>query len=221
MNNQDFKNIKVLVWDLDGTLYKSLPELGQAMHGAFIKILQEHKNLSHEEAAKLLEETKKIHKGNTKSLSALGCGDRVSLIRRIESLVNKASFLKIDQKLQSVFQELHSFQHVLLSDTTHKTIVAELEALGLSHTIFNFIIGVDDMGTTKPDLSFFKSALNQTKLPAKDHLMIGDRVEIDLLPAKQLSMKTCLVWDTNNYKEVDFSLSTVYDVVKLFEEKSV
>lgn len=221
MNSEDFKNIKVLVWDLDGTLYQSIPVLLQAMQGAYIKILQEHKSLSKEEATSLLEETKKIHKGATRSLQALGCGDRISIIRRIESLVNKAAFLKIDPKLQAVFQELHSFQHILLSDTTHKTIVTELEALGLSHTIFNFIQGVDDTGTTKPDLLFFKSALNHTKLPAKDHLSIGDRVDVDLLPAKQMGMKTCLVWDTNNYKEVDFSLSTVYEVVKLFAEESV
>lgn len=218
MNREDFKDIKILVWDLDGTLYKSLPELTSAMHQAFIKILQEHKNLDYEEAEKLLGETRKIYKGYTRSLSVLGCGDRISIIKRIEEIVNKASFLKIDPKIQLVFEELHSFQHILLSDTTHKTIVAELEALGLSHTIFNLIVGVDDTGTTKPDKSFFTYALAQTNLPAKNHLSIGDRIDVDLLPAKSLGMKTCLVWSEEQTEEVNISLPTVYNVLDLFKE---
>lgn len=208
-------DVKVLVWDLDGTLYKSLPELSQAMHQAFIKILGEYKNLSLKEADKLLEETKKIHKGTTKSLQALGCGSRVSIIKRVEGLVDKTSYLKVDHKLQQLFIYLSSFHHVLLSDTTHRTIISELEALGLSHTLFDFIVGVDDTNTTKPDLSFFKTVLDHTNSPKGSHLMIGDRLEIDLIPAKRLGMKTCLVW--GNSPEVDISLPTVYDVVKLFQ----
>lgn len=212
--NKDFSEIKVLIWDLDGTLYQSQKDLLEAMHGAQVKILEEHKNLSFDEASKLLNETVQIHKGITKSLSALGCGDRISIIRKIENLVNKAAFLKVDPKLQFIFQKLSSFRHFLLSDTTHAVIEKELEALGLSSSIFEQIIGVDDTKTTKPDLSFFKSTLDNTGLPPNQHLSIGDRVQIDLVPAKQLGMKTCLVWNSSD--TVDISLPTVYDVVQLF-----
>lgn len=214
MTKDQFSDIKVLIWDLDGTLYQSQKDLLEAMHGAQVKILEEHKNLSYEKAVKLLSETVKIHKGVTKSLSALGCGDRVSIIKKIENLVNKAAFLKHDPRLQYLFQELSSFKHYLLSDTTHQTIEKELEGLGLSSSIFEHIVGVDDTKTTKPDLSFFKSALNYSNLSPDKHLSIGDRIQIDLIPAKQLGMKTCLVWNSSN--EVDISLPTVYDVVQLF-----
>lgn len=216
MNKGDLRKIKVLIWDLDGTLYQSQKDLLEAMHGAQVKILEEHKNLSFEQASLLLEESVKIHKGVTKSLSSLGCGDRVSIIKRIENLVNKAAFLKVDTRLQCIFRELSLFKHYLLSDTTHETIEKELSALGLSSSIFEHIVGVDDTKTTKPDLSFFKSALNYSNLSAGEHLSIGDRIQIDLMPAKQLGMKTCLVWGSSN--DVDISLPTVYDVVQLFTD---
>ncbi len=219
MNNNLCQEIKVLVWDLDGTLYQSIPALTQAMENAFVSILQQEKKLDWQEAEALFNQTRKIHQGATKSLQALGCGDRVSIIKKIESLVDKASFLRVDPQLQLVFQQLYSFQHVLLSDTSHQVIIAELEALGLSHTIFNLILGVDDVGLTKPDRLFFTTVLNQTGLPANQHLMIGDRVAIDLLPAKHLGMKTCLVWQENQVEGIDFVLPTVYKVVDLFAKE--
>lgn len=218
MNQDNFKTVKILLWDLDGTLYQSIPQLSQAMQQAFIKILQQHKSLDDNQAKTLFEETRKIHKSATRSLSALGCGDKVSIIKKIESLVDKASFLKIDHQLQLVFQQLYYFQHFLLSDSTHQTIIAELEALGLSHTIFNDIIGVDDIGTTKPDRKFFDYVLKQTGLPPNNHLIIGDRPEVDLLPAKFLGIKTCLVWSNQPLKGIDICLPTVYNVPDLFEK---
>lgn len=219
MVNAKLQDIKVLVWDLDGTLYQSIPEFNLAMHKAFVQILGKHKNLKLDQADLLLDETKKIYKGSIKSLQALGCGSFLSIVKEIEKLVNKASHLKLDRKLQQLFVDLSSFRHILLSDTTHPTIVAELETLGLSHTIFELVVGIDDTGVSKPDLSFFRTVLNQTDLKPDKHLMIGDRVEIDLAPAKQLGMKTCLVWtEEKEIGGVDFCFPTVYDVKKLLIE---
>lgn len=218
MVNQKLSDIKVLVWDLDGTLYKSIPAFGEDLHKAFIKILAEQKNISFANATILLEQTKNIYKGNTRSLQALGCGTYIEIVKKIEQLVKKAAYLTLDRKLQQVFIDLSSMRHILLSDTTHQTIVAELEALGLSHTIFELVVGIDDTGVAKPDLSFFKTALEFTGLKPKEHLMIGDRVEVDLKPAKQLGMKTCLVWSEEKADGIDFTFPSVYDLVTLFKE---
>lgn len=219
MSNPQTSGIEILIWDLDGTLYQSIPELSGKISQAFLKILLEHKNISSEEAIKLLQETKKIYKSSTKSLKVLGCGTTLEIIKQIEVIVKKAQYLKKDPNIQHVFRELSLFRHILVSDTSHQTIIAELEAIGLSHTIFELIVGIDDTGTSKPDLSFFKKVIDYTDLPPKNHLMIGDRVEVDLLPAKQLGMKTCLVWHPEiQNNEIDFLLPTVYDIVSLFSD---
>ncbi len=215
--NKDMSEVKVLVWDLDGTLYQSQQGMLEVMHGAMVTILGEHKKLPFNKAKELLNETIKIHKGATKSLQALGCGSRISIIKRFEELFDKTAFLKHDAKLQKLFQGLSSYRHAILSDTTHATIEKELDALGLSSSLFEYIIGVDDAKITKPDLQFFYKLIRQINVPPKNMLMIGDRVEVDLVPAKQLGMKTCLVW--GNSSQADISLPTVYDVVQLFTKE--
>ncbi len=214
-NNSLIKDIKVIVWDLDGTLYPNIPELAKAIHDAFIAILGERKNLNYKDAAHLLDATVKIQKGFTRSLQALGCGSRLSIIKRIEELVDKTSYLKIDPKIMSLFQQLSQLRHILTSDTTHATINKELEALGLSATIFELVLGVDDTQTTKPDIIYFSSVLEYTHLTPAEHLFVGDRVEVDLLPAKRMGMRTCLVGGSSY--EVDFSLPDVYQVADLFK----
>ncbi|MBI2028827.1 HAD family hydrolase [Candidatus Gottesmanbacteria bacterium] len=218
----DLTKIKIIAWDLDGTLFQSQKDLSIAMAGAFVKILSESKNLNEDDARKLLSESVAIHKGVTKSLEALGCGDRISIIKRVESIVDKASYLKVDQKLQKMFTDLSNYKHAIASDTSHTIINKELEALGLSSSIFESITGVDDAKTTKPDRMFYQVMLNKGNYNPSDYLVVGDRVAIDLIPAKELGMMTCLVWsnevDPERSRRADFVLPTVYNVADLFKE---
>lgn len=222
MNTANVDHIKTIAWDLDGTLYQSQQDLSNAMVDAFIKILSKNKNLPLPEAQTLLTQTIVIHRGVTKSLEALGCGDRISIIKEVERLVDKPAFLKIDHKLQQVFQDLSHYKHAIVSDTTHQMIGKELEALGLSSNLFQSIVGVDNAKTTKPDRLFFQTLIQQDIIDAKDYLIVGDRYEIDLAPAKELGMTTCLVWQPSpNPSEdlADFVLPAVYNVRDLFIKK--
>lgn len=217
----DLTKIKIIAWDLDGTLFQSQKDLSIAMVGAFVKILSQFKNLNEDDARKLLSESVVIHKGVTKSLEALGCGDRISIIKKVEAMVDKSSYLKTDTKLQKMFTDLSNYKHAIASDTTTATINRELEALGLSASIFESITGVDDAKTTKPDRMFYQVMLNKRNYNAKDYLVVGDRAEIDLVPAKELGMATCLVWNNNPEPSddlADFVLPTVYNVADLFKQ---
>jgi FMN phosphatase YigB (HAD superfamily) len=48
----------------------------------------------------------------------------------------------------------------------------------------------DEMGLAKPDPRFFQFLLEQASVPAEEALMIGDRTDYDIGPAKRLGMKT-------------------------------
>ena len=53
------------------------------------------------------------------------------------------------------------------------------------------IVGLsDEMGLAKPDPHFFQFLLEQAGVTAEEALMIGDRVDYDIGPAKRLGMKT-------------------------------
>jgi len=242
------KNIKVLIWDVDGTLYQS-PSYYQAIAQNEIGLLAKVKGISKGEAAQLLKEKKKIYKSATKTLVKLGCGDISEVGRQIE-VEDKERYFKKDPKLLEVFKKLTQFRHLTLRNGTFKGTIETLKTLGLdelqlerldqkqkSGTVditdrrdrahlrvgseasfgpFERVFGVvDDFGTVKPDPIVFEKILEYTGLPASQHLMIGDRVEVDLVPAKKLGMKTCLAWSKSNDPSVDVSISEVYDIVNL------
>jgi len=53
------------------------------------------------------------------------------------------------------------------------------------------VVGLsDEMGLAKPDPRFFQFLLEQAGVAAAEALMIGDRTDYDIGPAKQLGMKT-------------------------------
>jgi len=107
----------------------------------------------------------------------------------------------------------------MVTNTSYNDVLARLEIIGLNDMVFEKIISAPDMvGKLKPDPASFKAALKHTGLKPTEHLMIGDRFEKDLLPAKELGMRTCLVGSQSG--EVDCSLNEVYDLAE-FMIKSV
>lgn len=215
--NKKLKNIKVLVWDVDGTLYERAPEYHLLVERKEYELLSRVKKISLTAAKKLLREKKKIYKSATRSLVELGCGDIREVGREIE-VENKENYFKKDPKLLAVFKNLTQFRHLTLRNGTYEGTIETLEALGFNLSLRPFervFSTVDDFGTVKPDPVIFEKILEYTGLPANQHLMIGDRVEVDLVPAKKIGMKTCLVWSKSDNPSVDFILPTVYGIVNL------
>ena len=56
--------------------------------------------------------------------------------------------------------------------------------------------------------------IKKSHLPPEEILYVGDRVKVDVLPAKELGIKTCLVWDKSD--EADYSFEKFEDILSLF-----
>ena len=56
----------------------------------------------------------------------------------------------------------------------------------------DLIIASAEEGVSKPDLRIFEIALQRSSCPPEQAVMIGDRMDNDILPAKSLGMRT--VW---------------------------
>jgi len=61
----------------------------------------------------------------------------------------------------------------------------------------------------------FQTVLDFTKRPGGEHLMIGDRPDVDLAPAKAIGMKTCLIGTEKTQLFVDIACTSVYDIASL------
>ena len=62
---------------------------------------------------------------------------------------------------------------------------------------FDVVMASAEAGCAKPDMRIFKMALQKAKCEPNEAVMVGDRLDNDIVPAKELGMKT--VWVRQGY----------------------
>ena len=79
--------------------------------------------------------------------------------------------------------------------------------INIDYNWFTHVISGDDMKAQKPALDGFYRVIEKSGIPPKSILYVGDRVDVDILPANQLGLQTCLVYGQSseaNYSFVKF-----------------
>lgn len=210
--NPLFKDIKVIAWDLDTTLYRAIPELSFVFKKECIKEVANNQKITLKKASQVFEDMRARLGSSTLTLATLKIGDQ-DLIEQIQDRINKVKYIKTDPKLKILFAKLSKFRHFVITNGKRKNSLATLSALGLSLDIFEQIITVEDTNKPKPDPAAFELLVRITGLPPENHLMVGDMEKVDIEPAKKLGFKTILVWGQSFL--ADASLSSVYEVADL------
>jgi len=212
--NIQFREIKILIWDFDGTLYKPNPRLWHEVREGEYRVIREHTGWARE---KTISEFERLHSADTPSATeAVAQLSHISVAQaagEMEEYFDRRKFVKRDEKLIQLFRKLKKFRHVTLANGVKQKHIETLRVLGVAPETFELMVTSEIVGVTKPHDNGFRYILAHTKMPPAQHLMIGDRVAVDLVPAKALGMKTCLVWGESTL--ADISLSTVYDVAGL------
>ena len=208
-----FKNVKVIAWDMDTTLYKPDPVLGKAFLDGCIEEVAKKKNLSFKDAKIIFDKARLETDSSTQTLINLKVGDFYT-VWEIQKRIGKKNYLKKDPQLPLLFSHLSHLRHFLISNSVPEEIETVLGAIDLSEDYFEKCISVVDAGEPKPSPKPFELLLKITGLPPEQHVYIGDRELVDIVPAKKLGMKTILVWGKS--KIADLSLPTVYDVAEIF-----
>ena len=88
-----------------------------------------------------------------------------------------------------------------------------LPSLGIDVSFFTHIISSGMFKKPKPALDGFYKLVELSKLPAKEILYIGDSVGKDILPAKQVGIKTGLMWKQSD--EADYSFGSFKDILEI------
>jgi FMN phosphatase YigB (HAD superfamily) len=90
-----------------------------------------------------------------------------------------------------------------------------LGRLGLPEEYFDHIITSDDLHEKKPSEEGYRRAIELSGVPAYENMFVGDRVDVDILPAQRLGMATCLVRnETGAADYVTRSFSGVYLILQ-------
>lgn len=98
-----------------------------------------------------------------------------------------------------------------------------LNAWGIGQ-YFDLVVASAEEGVSKPDLEIFYIALKKADCRAEDAVMIGDRLDNDIIPAKRLGMNT--VWIKQGFavyqtpkkeNEIpDFEVNSLTELLVLF-----
>jgi len=84
----------------------------------------------------------------------------------------------------------------------------ELENHDLKH-LFDQIIISDVVGYHKPDVRIFEEALRQTGADPTSSIMVGDRIDNDIRPAKRVGMKT--IWLDQDFRNMSYDPKDDYE----------
>ena len=98
-----------------------------------------------------------------------------------------------------------------------------LEKMGLLKYI-DIVVASAEEGVAKPDLRIFQIALERAVCKPEEAVMVGDRIDNDIIPAKKLGMKT--VWIKQGFgkyykpnsaeNKPDWTINTLNEATDLF-----
>jgi putative hydrolase of the HAD superfamily len=186
--------IKIILFDLDGTLYKSTEvyqKFAEAAYHTYAKI----KNTTVDEAKQVLEQKRdemKREKGYAVpyTLALLSFGIPIEEWHRENiNFFNAGDFLKEDQNLKDILGILKKRYKIGVFTNNNKIQTERiLKAIGI-YELFDYIFTYETFKLIKPDPKIFKMVLKTLNLKPEECLMVGDRYYVDLLPAKEQGME--------------------------------
>jgi putative hydrolase of the HAD superfamily len=100
--------------------------------------------------------------------------------------------LKISEGLGEELSKISQDYRIGIAGQYGRTLLKTLEDESLLG-YFRYQFTQDDFSITKPDPNYYKQICEAIGVDTKECIMVGDRIDNDIIPAKQLGMATVLV----------------------------
>jgi putative hydrolase of the HAD superfamily len=186
--------IKNIIFDLDGTLYAS-PEVfrkfAEAAYYTYAKVTR----TPIEEAKKILEE-RRSELARQKGFSVPYTLALISFDIPIQTwheenvaFFDPADYLSVNQALRDHLLALkRSYRLTVLTNNNQIQTRRIVQALGLD-AVFNDVFTFNTFNLLKPDPGILGGVLKRLEARPDECLMVGDRFEVDLIPAREMGMR--------------------------------
>lgn len=205
--------IKILGWDLDGTLYPSDSRIEHLIKQKQLEVVAANLNIEIKEAEIKYKNLLAEIGSNTKTLNTLGI-DGTKFFLDFWDQIDLKEYISNDPQIQQMFKELSNKKHFIISNSNRiDQIERKLKLVGIDSSIFDLIVDTVKIGKMKPDPDSFHQAIAFFGVKPEEILYIGDRDETDIKGAKAVGMKTCYVWGKSPL--ADLSINTPYELVKI------
>ena len=207
-----FRETYAIGFDLDGTLYRSTPEMNDRIRTQIAeKILKRRPDLRDISTARIFfEKYYATLNSGSKVLKQVGYENPKRVMEEYLATADILDLIERDDELVKTLEGLHNryFQY-LLTSSPEQLSLQKLECIGINPELFNLRI-FGDQNLSKREGTAFEYAVRSSSYPADEHVYIGDRREPDILPAKNLGMKTIAVH--SEIPEADLSLENIHDI---------
>lgn len=224
------QKIRAILFDLDNTLSDFMLMKEEACKAAVRAMVASGLNMTEKAAYDQLMETYfelglESDMAFTEFLRNSGEFNHKILAAAINAyLKTKSNFVKPYPRVKSVLRKLHS-QGVVLSiitDAPKTKAYQRLLKMGIE-PYFRFVVGFEDTASKKQTGLPFRLALSELKkelpdIKESEILIVGDSIERDVQPAKQLGLKTALAkygQRTQGMKIADYELNNIKDLEKI------
>ncbi len=181
-------SIKLLLFDLDGTIVNSMYDVGDAMNHTYRTFGKKEIPYSHIPA---------MVGGGIRPLlvDAFGADADIDKIHKVFYDYYAAHYVDKTRPYPQVEETLHRLSHIqkgIYSNKPHRFTLGIIETLALKKH-FDFVQGArPELYASKPSPEGILYALNELKIAPKDTLFIGDSTH-DILAGKAADTKTCAV----------------------------
>ncbi len=209
------KEIKAIGWDLDGTLYPNNQKLNQEIEK---HKKEELEKLAGKDAARQFSLWHKKLGSSTKVITKMG-GDGLEFYAKLWDSLPLEKYIKRDESVVEMFEKLGNFPQMLISNSNRlDQIEQKLRLIGLESSQFEVIVSTIELGIVKPDPEPFEAAVARlTDKTGKAYKMgevlyVGDKIRTDIIGAKKVGMRTCLVGKSS--EKADMWLPKVTDLVE-------
>jgi HAD superfamily hydrolase (TIGR01549 family) len=138
---------------------------------------------------------------------------------KMDLMEHKTKLIKLFDEVPHIIPLLsRNYRLGIISNNSSGSIVL-LSKANLLH-YFNTICLSQDIGFKKPDFRIFNKAIDDSSIPKEKCVMVGDRLDIDILPANELGLKTIRTLNSayriqkplNKKEEPLFTVSTLNEL---------
>jgi tRNA threonylcarbamoyl adenosine modification protein (Sua5/YciO/YrdC/YwlC family) len=186
--------VRALIFDMDGTLYRNA-RLDQAYENSMYPLIAERKGLTEAGARRLFAERyaemrRRLGRQPSKlyTLAHMGISDLVWAAR--QGRIPVTAYLRPNRRLRAVLLRLRaSFRMGIVTNNHHANTLATLNALGIQDC-FDSVLTLTESRRFKPSPELYTTMAERLGVDPEECLSIGDRPDLDLVPAAQVGMHT-------------------------------
>ncbi|HMI08957.1 MAG TPA: HAD family hydrolase [Candidatus Saccharimonadales bacterium] len=130
------------------------------------------------------------------------------------SQLDESEYYQPDERIYRTVDAIRKVLPIgLLSNSRPERVERTLRTVNIDPSWFTHILTSDDISEPKPNPQGFELMINRSNANSNELVFVGDREDVDIIPAKRLGLVTVMVWGQS--QEADYSFDDFTELLQL------